>query len=184
MKFLNLAEFNKGLEAAVMRGIEQDIVPVFKGVVMEAARALVLGDFRYAGTPEWSGNAAANWWPSVEAGVQPFIAFFQDVPRPGEKDFSADFKPPYSAASPRAEAVAMSLSRIEAFLKELPALPKKVVIQNTAPYLQEYQPYGDGKVFRLENLYPLSAMRAAVFMNERVAAASVQQLDAWKKGFQ
>lgn len=183
MKITNLGQFNEAFEAAVMRGIEQDVVPVFKGVVMEAARALVLGDFRYAGTPEWSGNAAANWWPSVEPGVQPFIEFFQDVPRPGDKDFTTDFKPPYSAAAPRPEAIEMSLARVAAFLKELPPIPTKVYIQNTAPYLQEYQPYGDGKVFRLENLYPLSAMRAAVFMNERVATASAQQLDAWKKGF-
>jgi hypothetical protein len=184
MKFTNLPEFNTALEAAVMRGIEKDIVSVFKGVVMQAAQALIAGDFRYAGTPEWSGNAAANWWPSVDGGPQPFEEFFHDVPRPGQRDFPRDFVSPYSAATPRPEAIEMSELRIKAFLQELPGIPKQVVIQNTAPYLLEYQPYGPSqKTFRLENLYPLSATRAVLFMNQQVASASRQQLDAWKVGF-
>lgn len=183
MKFKDLAAFNTALEAAVLKGIEQDIVPIFKGVVMEAANALVRGAYGYVGTPEWSGNAAANWWPSVDGAPQPFVEYFMDVPRPSDPDFPANFEPPYSATSPRTEAEEMSISRIAGFLRELPGIPKKVVLENTAAYLLAYQPYGVGPVFRMENRYPLSAMRAAMRLNEEISTASRQQLDQWKVGF-
>jgi hypothetical protein len=163
-----------------MRGIERDVVPVFKGIVMEAARALVVGDFRYAGTPEWSGNAAANWWPSVSGPVGTFVEYFHDPKYPG---------PPseYNGTNnQRGAATEMSLARVKLFLDELTGIPTTVYVTNTAPYLQEYRPYGtdaNGPAFRLENLYPLSAARAVIGMNQRIANASDQQVKAWKAGF-
>lgn len=179
MKFTNKAAFSAGMKVSVVAAVARDIVPMFKGVVMEAARALVSGDYRYAGTPEWTGNAAANWWPSSDAPASNFETFFSDPGEPGFKERS-----PYNGnANQRAGAVDISLVRIDGFLRELPGIPSKVFLTNTAPYLQEYQPYGDGRVFRLENLYPLSAYRAALFLNPRIAMADTAQFAAWREGY-
>jgi hypothetical protein len=181
MKFKNLDAFGAALKIAVTKAVEKDVVPIYKGVVLEAAAALVTGDFRYAGTPEWSGNAAANWWPSMGAPGGDFIEFFNDVPY--EKD--AKNSSPYNGTdAQRAGATSLSLERVRTYLASLQGIPREpIFITNTAPYLASYQPYGDGAKFRTENLWPLSALRAAVFMNQRVASASQDQLQAWKQGF-
>lgn len=185
MKFANLPAFNAELDKAFQALLEQEVVPIFKGVVMEATQALVSGDqrFAYAGTPQWSGNAAANWWPSTDGSVQPFEEIFH-VPHPGEKGYVFGETEPYSSKeNPNEEAIEMSLLRVRGFLEALPGIPQQVVVENTAPYLLEYQPYGTGPVFRLENLYPLSAMRAAVFMNELVNEANAADFARWKQGW-
>lgn len=177
MKFTNKAAFMKDVERKLRAALDREVLPVFKGVVMEATKALVEGDFRYAGTPEWSGNAAANWWPSIGAPASEFNAYFTDPKWPGPAS-------EYSAQNPRTEATAMSIARVDAFLRSMTAAPSgSVWITNTAPYLEDYQPYGDGALFRLENLYPLSAMRAVAMMNDRINNADVAQVKAWKAGY-
>lgn len=179
MKFANLDAFMADVKRKVMLGIEHDVVPVFKGVVMEAAHALVVGDFRYAGTPEWSGNAAANWWPSVSGGGGAFVEYFDN---PAHDSTGPNKKSPYDGnENQRTEATNLSIERVSTFLKALTGIPNTVYVTNTAPYLQDYQPYGtSGPKFRLENLYPLSAARAVIGMNERIATASQQTINEWK----
>ena len=184
MKFKNTDAFFTDVKRKLLVSIEKDVVPVFKGVVMEATTRLVSGDGRYAGTPEWTGNAAANWWPSTSGPGGAFIEYFHDPAWPGApSEYDGN-------EHQRAAAVELSLARVRLFLQELPGIPSTVYITNTAPYLLNYQPYGSGAsggsapTFRLENLYPLSAMRAATALNAEVSAATTGQYNAWKAGFQ
>lgn len=178
MNFSNLDAAFADLAIRLEKAMETQAVPVFKGIVMEAAHALVEGDYRYAGTPEWSGNAAANWWPTSDSPATNFEQFFSDPPYPDPEGPSK-----FSAKNPREEAVDESIGRVQEFLENLRGLPTHIFLTNTAPYLQEFEPYGSGRQFRLENLYPLSAMRAATFLQARVNAATSEQMTTWKQGF-
>lgn len=174
----NQAQFEAQLEAAVRQQLMESFLPVAKAVVYEMAEAFVVGDEGYAGTPEWTGNAAANWYLTTGQPATEFREFFDDpeypLPEGGES--------PYSGHEPRKAAVRMSMDRIRRALDQIQDPNVTLYVTNTAPYLADYQPYGEGAKFRVANLWPMSPARNVVRTINSLRTASYMQVQAWKKG--
>lgn len=180
MKIKNLAAFSAAMDRAVQEAILTKVVPAVKGAILDMAGAVIEGEAGYVGTPEWKGNAVANWYLTFDSPATSYQQFFDDPPAPGDPGFEGES--PYSANSPRANAVQISLARVRAAMATAPALPRAMYLTNTAPYLNRYQPYaGDGApLFRLANLFPMSTTRAAVRTTAKIRAANGAQFDAWR----
>lgn len=181
MKITNLGAFSAAMDRAVLQAITTKIVPAVKGAVLEMAERVIQGEDGYVGTPEWKGNAVANWYVTYETPAVSFTRFFDEPPSPEDDDYELPSE--YSAKNPRDEAVQMSLSRAKEALRGGPVMPTKIFLANTAPYLGAYEPYKDGGPLpRVVNLFPMSTVRAAVRTNERLATAAKKpgQLAAWR----
>jgi len=180
IRITNLPQFEAALEAAVQRELRQSFLPVAKAVVYDMAKAFINGDEGYAGTPQWSGNAAANWYLTAGQPATQFREYF-DTP---EYPLPEGVEPPYSGHEPRQEALQISLSRIRQELAAINQTDVTLYLTNTAPYLGQYQPYDEagGPKFRVANLWPMSPARNVVRTINSLRTASYMQIQAWKKG--
>lgn len=142
--------FKLRLYARLKQIVDVKVVPVFKGVFYQMALDML--DLQ-GGTPQFSGNASANWYPSVNTASREFDP--NAVP-----EVYGTRETPYSLhANPNWEAIDISHQRIRAFLDSLPINATRLVLVNNAPYLREYEPFGGDKLFRAENLWPVTADR-------------------------
>jgi hypothetical protein len=181
MKITNFGAFKAAMDQAVAHAIATKVVPAVKGAVLEMAERVIQGGDGYVGTPEWKGNAVANWYADFDAPVTTFTQFFDDPPAPDDDDYEVASE--YSAKNPREAAVQMSLDRVRAKLRGGPALPTKIFITNTAPYLGLYEPYKEGGPLpRASNIFPMSTARAAARISAKLAVAGKTQgqLAAWR----
>ena len=73
-------------------------------------------------------------------------------------------------------------ARIRRALDQIQDPNVTIYVTNTAPYLADYQPYGEGAKFRVANLWPMSPARNVVRTINSLRTASYMQVQAWKKG--
>lgn len=180
LRFKDLPQFERALTAAVHRKLEERARPVLKGIVYEAAKAFIEGGFGYAGTPQWKGNAAANWHITEPGQVAPYIVYFEDPPAPGEAGYEGPSK--YSAKNPRLEALQISLNRVEGQLKNSTAM--RLTLVNSAPQLGIYTPYADdGTYFRMENHWPLSPGRLVGRLAQRARTLTAAEVAMYRERF-
>jgi len=144
MKLKNPAKLQAALRAALMVAIEREVLPVFRSTIHKVAMTLLTDTGNgYLGTPQWSGNAAANWYVTWGGKSASFFEYYES---------SIQDDSPYSALEPNREAVDLSRRRIIGALKQLNmGTVAKVGLQNPTPYLEEYVPYGGDKQFRMVN---------------------------------
>jgi hypothetical protein len=126
IEFTNLAEFNRGLDAFIEE-CEELADGVMRGLVIEAF------EFILQGTPEWSGELAANWRITVGAPASGYSeTIFKERPFPGP------LPEPYSRVQPNEAALnfARSISREALPLIHVGA---QVFISNPTPYAMEVE---------------------------------------------
>lgn len=148
--------------------VEQRVVPVFKGLFYHMAMRMIELE---GGTPQYSGNAAANWYPSVGAPSSQYDPNAVPELQPGQHPHSLH-------ANPNWDAMVQSQQRIRDFLERLPANATTLTLVNNTPYLREYQPYGGDQSFRAENLWPITADR--VVAQTRFQFAGYKNNPAWR----
>lgn len=144
MKLKNPQKLRAALTVALMQAIEREVLPIFKSSLYKVSMTLLTDTGNgYLGTPQWSGNAAANWYITWGGAPAKFFEYYES---------SINDDSPYSALDPNREAVDLSRRRIAGALKQMNVrMVAKVAISNPTPYLEEYAPYGGEKTFRMVN---------------------------------
>lgn len=161
-----------GLRAAlllrVMHIIDHQVRPVFKGVFYQATMRMLDLD---GGTPQYSGNASANWYPSVGTPSGEYNPnLMPDVPR-GEEPYSLRGNPNWAALE-------MSQARVMGFLASLPRTANKLILTNNTPYLRQYEPFGGDRLFRAQNLWPVTPDR--VVEQTRLQFRMTKRSNVWR----
>lgn len=176
----NMQEFRSGMATAFVRILQNEVAPMVKGVALEVLETLIQGDESYVGTPQWKGNAAANWYVTQGSPAVTYQEFFTEPLAPGDSGFDGE-PSEYSARNPRPEAVSMSLGRGRSVLAAITGIPTKIFITNTAPQLHEFRPFGPGsRIFRAENVWPITSDRVIYRMGAKISHATVDQIARWK----
>ena len=161
-----------GLRAAMILRItqivERRVRPVMKGIFYQMSMRMLDLD---GGTPQYSGNASANWYPSVDTPSGDYDPDLMPDIAPGEQPHSL-------RANPNWEALTLSQARVMTFLKSLPAGANKLILANNTPYLRQYQPFGGVDTFRAENLWPVTPDR--VVEQTRMQFRATKHSSVWR----
>ena len=170
MRIKNPAKLQAALKAATLVAIQREVLPVFRAGIYLSARFLITPDEGYEGTPQWTGNAAANWYLARGRGRTGYVDYFPEIPNVIDA---------YSASEdPNESAVRMSLRRVRGALMEVGIQNTKVSLYNPTPYLAEYRPYGGSETFRMTNSPAATVDRAALKLRREFS--SVTKLKASK----
>lgn len=162
------AALRAALVVRILQIVDTRVRPVMRGIFYQMSMRLLDLD---GGTPQYSGNASANWYPSVgtpSAEYDPNL--MPDIPR-GEEPYSL-------RANPNWEALTISQDRVRNFLQGLPKSANKLVLANNTPYLREYTPFGGDTVFRAENLWPVTPDR--VVEQTRMQFRATKRSSVWR----
>ena len=161
-----------GLRAAMILRIQQivdrKVRPVMHGIFYQMTMRLLNLD---GGTPQYSGNASANWYPSVGTKSGAYDPNLMPDIAPGDAPYSL-------RGNPNWEALTLSQQRVMTFLQTLPAGANKLILTNNTPYLRQYQPFGGDSLFRAENLWPITPDR--VVEQTRMQFRATRHSSVWR----
>lgn len=152
IRFENLAQFVEGID---------NWIDETKDLAEATLQGLVSQTFDYIlqGTPEWSGNLAANWRVGIGAAPTDYDDVFKDAL---SKDPTPGARSPYSRQTPNQSALHYARVNAREVIHNV-SLVGDVYIANTTPYAYEVETNSvNGRPFiRTVNL-PIEMVYAAV----------------------